>query len=145
MEEVSGGLLSEAISVKINRLIFEYDQILICGPVFPHEVVGFSGGNKYLFPGISGQEMIDQTHWLGALLGSYHVIGTESTPVRELIDRAAAKTQSSRGVHGAGGDERRSFRVLFRQRARGLEIRGGTFCAKAHRMGGCSRSAACWR
>ncbi len=93
VEEISGGLLSEGISVKINRLIFEYDQILICGPVFPHEVVGFSGGNKYLFPGISGQEMIDQTHWLGALLGSYHVIGTESTPVRELIDRAAAKTK----------------------------------------------------
>ncbi len=91
VEEVSGGLLSEAISVKINRLIFDYDQILICGPVFPHEVVGFSGGNKYLFPGISGKEMIDQTHWLGALLGSYHVIGTESTPVRDLIDRAAAK------------------------------------------------------
>jgi len=90
-EAVSGGLLSEAISVKINRLIFEYDQILICGPVFPHEVVGFSGGNKYLFPGISGKEMIDQTHWLGALLGSYHVIGTESTPVREVIDRAARK------------------------------------------------------
>ncbi|MGB9432962.1 MAG: lactate racemase domain-containing protein, partial [Candidatus Acidiferrum sp.] len=90
-EAVSGGLLSEAISVKINRLIFEYDQILICGPVFPHEVVGFSGGNKYLFPGISGKEMIDQTHWLGALLGSYHLIGTESTPVREVIDRAAGK------------------------------------------------------
>ncbi len=89
--EVSGGLLSEAITVKINKLIFEYDQVLICGPVFPHEVVGFSGGNKYLFPGISGKEMIDQTHWLGALIGSYHVIGTEITPVRELIDRAAAK------------------------------------------------------
>ncbi|HUN62126.1 MAG TPA: lactate racemase domain-containing protein [Candidatus Sulfotelmatobacter sp.] len=91
VEQVSGKLLSEAISVRINRLIFEYDHVLICGPVFPHEVVGFSGGNKYLFPGISGKEMIDQTHWLGALLGSYHIIGTESTPVRELIDRAAAK------------------------------------------------------
>jgi lactate racemase len=73
----TGGLLSELLSVKINQLIFEYDQILICGPVFPHEVVGFSGGNKYLFPGISGQDMIDQTHWLGALLGSYRIIGTE--------------------------------------------------------------------
>jgi lactate racemase len=87
----TGGLLSESLGVKINRLIFEYDQLLICGPVFPHEVVGFSGGNKYLFPGISGQDMIDQTHWLGALLGSYRIIGTESTPVRDLIDRAAAK------------------------------------------------------
>jgi lactate racemase len=86
---ISGGLLEEAIPVRINRLIFDYDQILICGPVFPHEVVGFSGGNKYLFPGIGGPEIIGLTHWLGALLGSYELIGTLSTPVRELIDLAA--------------------------------------------------------
>ena len=89
--DVSGGLLSEPILVKINRLLFDYDQVLICGPVFPHEVVGFSGGNKYLFPGVSTGEMIDHTHWLGALLGSYHLIGTACTPVRELIDRAARR------------------------------------------------------
>jgi len=87
---VSGGLLDEAIPVRINRMIFDYDQVLICGPVFPHEVVGFSGGNKYLFPGIGGPEIIGWTHWLGALLGSYELIGTPSTPVREIIDTAAA-------------------------------------------------------
>ena len=86
---ISGGLLDEAIPVRINRMIFDYDQILICGPVFPHEVVGFSGGNKYLFPGIGGPEIIGWTHWLGALLGSYELIGTFSTPVREIIDMAA--------------------------------------------------------
>src|SRR5882724_1787335 len=89
--EASGGLLSEPILVRINRLLFDYDQVLICGPVFPHEVVGFSGGNKYLFPGVSSGEMINQTHWLGALLGSYNLIGTICTPVREIIDRAADK------------------------------------------------------
>jgi len=89
--EASGGVLSEAIPVKINRMLFDYDQVLICGPVFPHEVVGFSGGNKYLFPGVSTGEMINQTHWLGALLGSYNLIGTACTPVRALIDRAAEK------------------------------------------------------
>jgi lactate racemase len=89
--EASGGLLSEPILVKINRLLFDYDQVLICGPVFPHEVVGFSGGNKYLFPGVSSGEMINQTHWLGALLGSYNLIGTARTPVRALIDEAAGK------------------------------------------------------
>jgi nickel-dependent lactate racemase len=91
--EASGGLLSEAILVKINRLLFDYDQVLICGPVFPHEVVGFSGGNKYLFPGVSTGEMINQTHWLGALMGSYNLIGTAQTPVRALIDRAAEKVR----------------------------------------------------
>ena len=73
---VPEGFFSEPILVKINRLLFDYDQVLICGPVFPHEVVGFSGGNKYLFPGVSSGEMINQTHWLGALLGSYNLIGT---------------------------------------------------------------------
>lgn len=88
---ISRGVLSEPIRIHINRLIFDYDHVLICGPVFPHEVVGFSGGNKYLFPGVSTGEMIHQTHWLGALLGSYNIIGTGTTPVRELIDLAAAK------------------------------------------------------
>ncbi|HVP55632.1 MAG TPA: lactate racemase domain-containing protein [Candidatus Eisenbacteria bacterium] len=89
VNRISGGLLDEPIPVRINRTIFNYDQILICGPVFPHEVVGFSGGNKYLFPGVAGPEVIGLTHWLGALLGSYELIGTHSTPVRELIDMAA--------------------------------------------------------
>ena len=37
--------------VALNRLVLDYDHLLICGPVFPHEVVGFSGGTKYLVPG----------------------------------------------------------------------------------------------
>jgi lactate racemase len=89
VETASGGLLSDPILVKINKMLFDYDQVLICGPVFPHEVVGFSGGNKYLFPGVSTGEIINQTHWLGALLGSYNLIGTRCTPIRDLIDRAA--------------------------------------------------------
>ena len=64
---LSGGRLNDAIDVRINRLVVESDVTLIIGPVLPHEVIGFSGGNKYLFPGLSGQEMIDVTHWLGAL------------------------------------------------------------------------------
>jgi nickel-dependent lactate racemase len=86
---ISRGLLDEAIPVRINRMVLDYDQIVICGPVFPHEVAGFSGGNKYLFPGIGGPEIIGHTHWLGALIGSYEVIGTHTTPVREMIDMAA--------------------------------------------------------
>lgn len=87
---ISRGLLDEPIPVRINRAVSDYDQLLICGPVFPHEVVGFSGGNKYLFPGIGGPEIIGHTHWLGALIGSYEVIGTTTTPVREMIDLAAS-------------------------------------------------------
>jgi nickel-dependent lactate racemase len=89
INQLSGEMLSQDVSVKLNKLILDYDQILICGPVFPHEVVGFSGGNKYFFPGIAGPEVINFTHWLGALITSYNLIGKLHTPVREVIDRAA--------------------------------------------------------
>jgi lactate racemase len=88
--ELTGGRLREDVPVRLNRLVLDYDQLLVCGPVFPHEVVGFSGGNKYFFPGIAGPEVINLTHWLGALIGSYEVIGSGYTPVRAVIDRAAA-------------------------------------------------------
>ncbi len=89
IRQITDGLLDRDVVVSLNRLVFDYDQILICGPVFPHEVVGFSGGNKYFFPGIAGPEIINFTHWLGALLTSYHVIGAGYTGVRAVIDRAA--------------------------------------------------------
>jgi nickel-dependent lactate racemase len=87
---LTGGLMSREVTVALNKLVFDYDHVLICGPVFPHEVVGFSGGNKYLFPGIAGPDIINFTHWLGALLCNYHVIGASDTPVRAIIDRAAS-------------------------------------------------------
>ena len=66
IRKITGGLMSQDVPVNLNKLIFDYDHLLICGPVFPHEVVGFSGGNKYFFPGIAGPEIINFTHWLGA-------------------------------------------------------------------------------
>jgi nickel-dependent lactate racemase len=90
IEEISGGLLSQDVPVRLNKLILDYDHLFICGPTFPHEVVGFSGGNKYFFPGIGGPEVINFTHWLGALITSYKIIGTPYTPVRAVIDRAAS-------------------------------------------------------
>jgi nickel-dependent lactate racemase len=88
--EITGGLMAEDVPVRLNKLILDYDLLLICGPVFPHEVVGFSGGTKYFFPGIAGAEIINFTHWLGAVMTNYQVIGAGYTAVRAVIDRAAA-------------------------------------------------------
>lgn len=95
------------VPVRINRRIFDYDHILILGPTFPHEVVGFSGGAKYLFPGISGAEMINVTHWLGALITVLETIGIRDTPVRAMIHAAAAMVRvpvalAALVVEGAG-------------------------------------------
>jgi nickel-dependent lactate racemase len=87
--EISGGLLVEDVPVTINSRITDYDCLLVLGPVFPHEVVGFSGGNKYFFPGIAGAEILNFFHWLGALITNAAIIGVKDTPVRRVVDRAA--------------------------------------------------------
>ena len=100
------GLL-RSLPVTVNRMALEFDHLIVCGPTFPHEVAGFSGGTKYFFPGISGPEVINYTHWLGAVVSSFKIIGTRDTPVRRIIDRAAAlidrpKTCISLVVQGNG-------------------------------------------
>ena len=90
IEEMSGGLMREAVEVEVNRRVFDYDQIIIIGPTFPHEVVGFSGGNKYFFPGIAGEQILNFFHWLGAVITNPVINGTKWTPVRKVLDRAAA-------------------------------------------------------
>ncbi len=88
ISQISSGLMEEEVNITINKIVFDYDILMIIGPTFPHEVVGFSGGNKYLFPGISGQEIIDMFHWLGALITNPHIIGHKDTPVRKVVDKA---------------------------------------------------------
>lgn len=86
---LTDGVLVDEVPVTLNRLILDYDLLLICGPVFPHEVAGFSGGAKYLFPGIAGADIINFTHWLGALSTSMETIGVKDTYVRRVIHRGA--------------------------------------------------------
>ena len=90
IEQISDGLFSEEVDVAINKLIFDYDEFFILGPVFPHEVVGFSGGHKYIFPGIAGAEIINFFHWLGAVVTNPLINGNKWTPTRKVVEKAAS-------------------------------------------------------
>jgi nickel-dependent lactate racemase len=108
--QITNDIITADVPVVINRQVLEHDHIIICGPVFPHESVGFSGGNKYLFPGIAGFDTISTFHWLSAMLTTMGVIGIEDTPVRRLIDKYATYIPtpitcvsfvvSEQGMHG---------------------------------------------
>lgn len=95
-EAITEGRLSLDVPVQINSRIADYDTLLVLGPVFPHEVVGFSGGNKYFFPGISGPELLNFFHWLGALITNAGIIGVKHTPVRAVVDKAALLIPNTR-------------------------------------------------
>ena len=95
--ELSEGRLHQGANILINRYVVEADVAIVVGPVFPHEVVGISGGNKYFIPGVASQEFIDMTHWVGALITSYDIIGTTGiTPVRAMINEGAALVPARR-------------------------------------------------
>jgi nickel-dependent lactate racemase len=89
MDRLTEGRYARDVPVQVNRLVFDYDRLFIVGPTFPHEVVGFSGGTKYLFPGICGAEFLNFFHWLGALVTNWKINGIQDTVVRRVIDRAA--------------------------------------------------------
>ncbi|MEO9151783.1 MAG: lactate racemase domain-containing protein [Lapillicoccus sp.] len=105
IEELSEGRLREPVRVLLNKAVVEHDIALVVGPVLPHEVVGISGGNKYFFPGVAGQDIIDLSHWLGALITSAEIIGTTAvTPVRALIDEGAALIPAERLAFSVVGE-----------------------------------------
>jgi nickel-dependent lactate racemase len=110
---LSEGRLRERVPVDLNRAVLDHDLVLVLGPVFPHEVVGFSGGAKYLFPGISGGELIHFFHWLGAVITCARIIGQKDTPVRQVIHAALARVP--RKVHCAAlvVDHDAALRGLF--------------------------------
>ena len=66
--EITTGMLSRDVSVQINSRIRDFDLLLLLGPVFPGQFLGYSGGNEYLFPGIGGPDIINFLENLGGLI-----------------------------------------------------------------------------
>lgn len=130
--EISGGLLKERVPIDINAAIFAYDLVLILGPVFPHEVVGFSGGGKYLFPGISGGEFLHFFHWLGALITCRRIIGQKETPVRQVIHRALEKIAVPLHCLAMVVDEEAKLAGFFAGAAREAWSRAADLSASLH-------------
>jgi nickel-dependent lactate racemase len=91
VSRLTSGLLDDAVKVNLNRRLAPdvYDVILIFSATVPHEVAGFAGGAKYLFPGVAGPDLTHATHWLGALASIENVIGRVETPTRHMIEAAA--------------------------------------------------------
>lgn len=96
--EVSEDLFSMDVPVEVNKLLFDYDHAMVIGPVFPHEVVGFSGGGKYFFPGVGGPRILNFFHWLGAVVSNPKIIGSKWTPVRKVVDLATGMVPVEKSV-----------------------------------------------
>src|SRR5690554_6755925 len=90
VREVSEGLVDYSIAVEVNREILEgaYDLIISIGQVVPHEVVGMANYTKNIVVGCGGKEIIDKSHFLGAVYGMEKLMGRDHSPVRKVFDYA---------------------------------------------------------
>ena len=88
LEEITGGLWKDPVSVEINRLVMDekYDLVISPGQVVPHEVIGMSNHAKNLFVGVGGSDMINKSHMVGAVYGMERMMGRDHTPVRKIFD-----------------------------------------------------------
>jgi nickel-dependent lactate racemase len=95
--EASEGLVDFSIAVEINRELVEggHDLIVSIGQVVPHEVVGMANYTKNIVVGCGGKEIIDKSHFLGAVWGMEKMMGRDHSPVRKVFDYAEEKFLSS--------------------------------------------------
>ena len=90
IREVSGGKLDYSIPVAVNRHLVEgdYELIISVGQVIPHEVIGIANGFKNVLVGAGGVEMINKSHFLGAVDGMERLMGRTDTSVRRVLNYA---------------------------------------------------------
>lgn len=90
LAEFSEGLVDYPVKVEINKRLMEkdYDLVVSIGQVVPHEVVGMANYNKNIFVGCGGKEIIDKSHFLGAVYGMERIMGRDHSPPRRLFDYA---------------------------------------------------------
>jgi nickel-dependent lactate racemase len=100
LSELSDGKLDYAVDVEVNKRLFEgYDMILSIGQVVPHEVVGMANYTKNIVVGVGGSDLINKSHFLGAVSGIEATMGRTDTPVRKLFNRAADSCLSELPIH----------------------------------------------
>ncbi len=91
VHEVSGGLVDYPITCEVNRALTEqWDRIISVGQLVPHEVIGIANHAKNVFVGTGGKQVIDHTHFLGAVCNMERIMGRARTPVRDVFEYMAS-------------------------------------------------------
>jgi len=89
LSELSGGKVDFTVGVEVNQMLFDgYDLILSIGQVVPHEVVGMANYTKNIVVGAGGADIINKSHFLGAVCNMETILGQTDTPVRKLFNHA---------------------------------------------------------
>ncbi|VTS07894.1 lactate racemase domain-containing protein [Tuwongella immobilis] len=91
VEQLSEGKLHFSAKAQVNRLLLDpsWDAIISIGQLVPHEVIGIANHIKNILVGVGGSDLINKSHWLGAVYGMERIMGQAVTPVRSMLNYAA--------------------------------------------------------
>lgn len=93
VREVSNGKLDYPIRCELDAKLTDggWDRIISVGQLVPHEVIGIAGHDKNVFVGTGGKDVIDRTHFLGAVCGMESIMGRAHSPVRDVLQYMAGE------------------------------------------------------
>lgn len=84
------GTTEDGVEIEVSRTAMDSDIRIAVGNIVPHPVMGFSGGAKMLFPGVTGEKTVAQFHMLAGLL-DHGYFGRDDSPIRGVIEKWAEK------------------------------------------------------
>ena len=87
------GTTAQGVPIWVNKILRRFDLVVGLGSIMPIDVCGFTGGGKIVVPGLSGEETVDQMHWVRVNVPSEEVLGKEENPIRKSIDAMARKAR----------------------------------------------------
>jgi nickel-dependent lactate racemase len=101
LRELAEGKVDLPVSVQVNRALVEekWDAIISIGQLVPHEVIGIANHVKNVCVGVGGFDLINKSHWLGAVYGMERIMGRAKSPVRTLLAEAARRFLGHLPIH----------------------------------------------
>ncbi|MBI1290624.1 DUF2088 domain-containing protein [bacterium] len=90
---LSGGAVDYTMGCELDHLLLDggWDRIISVGQLVPHEVIGIANHVKNILIGTGGKEIIDKSHFLGAVCNMEKIMGQARTPVRDALNLMARR------------------------------------------------------
>ena len=140
IKEITEGLVDFPVHCEVNKTLVEgrWDQIISVGQLVPHELVGIANFNKNIFIGVGGKDIIDKTHFIGALYGLEKMMGHISSPVRKVLNYMGDNFTNQLPisyiltVRGVDKDEQIVTRGIFAGNDEECYLRGAVLCQEVN-------------
>lgn len=140
IKELTDGLVDFPLHCEINKTLVQgnWDQIISVGQLVPHELIGIANFNKNIFIGVGGKDIIDKTHFIGALYGTEKMMGHISSPVRKVLNYMGNNFTNHLPisyiltVRGVDKDKQIVTRGIYAGNDEEAYLRGATLCQEVN-------------